>query len=139
MESKVFNASSNYNLVSENDSQMKINHSMSPLMILPPDDKTPKQNPKNQPSGLSRKVYNTSYNNEEYEDADEEDEGVIKIKINKNKQILDHLAKFTKDFSKAMEKKDGSLLYYDFNGSKSSLCSHRESRQGRSLISRQSR
>ena len=85
MESKVFNASSNYNLVSENDSQMKINHSMSPLMILPPDDKTPKQNPKNQPSGLSRKVYNTSYNNEEYEDADEEDEGVIKIKINKNK------------------------------------------------------
>ena len=52
--------------------------------------------------------------------------GQIRIKINKNKQILNHLAKFTKDIGTAIgtEKKDGmTLLFYDFNGSKSSLSS----------------
>jgi hypothetical protein len=68
----------------------------------------------------------------EYLDPDNEDEdeilnntGQIRIKINKNKQILNHLAKFTKDIGTAIGgKKDGmTLLYYDFNGSKSSLSS----------------
>lgn len=56
------------------------------------------------------------------EDDDDDYSGQIRIKINKNKQILNHLAKFTKDISSAMGQKDGlTLLFYDFNGSKSSL------------------
>lgn len=59
------------------------------------------------------------------ENEDEEPNGQIRIKINKNKSILDHLAKFTRDLSNAIEDKEGgmTLLYYDFNGSKSSLSS----------------
>ena len=60
---------------------------------------------------------------------EEESNGQIRIKINKNKSILDHLAKFTRDLSNAIEgdEQEGgkgmTLLFYDFNGSKSSLSS----------------
>lgn len=48
--------------------------------------------------------------------------GEIRIKINKNKRILNNLAKFTKDLTSALGKNEGmTLLYYDFNGTKSSL------------------
>ena len=51
-------------------------------------------------------------------------EDQIRIKINKNKQILDHLAKFTKDIHSSLKNNKGmTLLYYDFNDSKSSLSS----------------
>ena len=56
-----------------------------------------------------------------YEDQMEDQ---IRIKINKNKQILDHLAKFTKDIHSSLKNNKGmTLLYYDFNDSKSSLSS----------------
>jgi hypothetical protein len=56
------------------------------------------------------------------EDDDDDYSGQIRIKINKNKQILNHLARFTKDIGSAIGTKDGmTLLFYDFNGTKSSL------------------
>lgn len=43
----------------------------------------------------------------------------IRIKINKNKQILNDLTKFTNNIQN--NKEEMTLLYYDFNGSKSQL------------------
>jgi hypothetical protein len=62
----------------------------------------------------------------EYEMDDDEDlqPGGIRIKINKNKKILEHIQKFSKDLNPAILQKEGmTLLFYDFNGSKSSLTS----------------
>ena len=70
---------------------------------------------------------------------EEEANGQIRIKINKNKSILDHLAKFTRDLSNAIEGDDQeggkgmTLLFYDFNGSKTSLSSRRNPNQTKQL------
>jgi hypothetical protein len=45
----------------------------------------------------------------------------IKIQVNKNKRILDHLTKFSQDIDDIKDKEGMSLLFYDFNGFKSSL------------------
>jgi hypothetical protein len=58
------------------------------------------------------------------DEEDDDSKGGIRININKNKQILEHLAKFTKEINPELMKKEGmTLLFYDFNGSKSSLTS----------------
>jgi len=50
----------------------------------------------------------------------------ISIKISKNKRILEHLTKFSQNIDDIRDKEGMSLLYYDFNGFKSSM-SHRSS------------
>lgn len=45
----------------------------------------------------------------------------IKIQVNKNKRILEHLTKFSQDIDEIKDKEGMSLLFYDFNGFKSSL------------------
>ena len=48
----------------------------------------------------------------------------IRIRINKNKKILEHLTKSSQDIDEIRDKEGMSLLFYDFNGFKSSM-SHR--------------
>jgi len=56
---------------------------------------------------------------------DDLDNGMInskfRIQVNKNKKILDHLTKFSQDIDQFRDKEGMSLLFYDFNGFKSSI------------------
>lgn len=59
----------------------------------------------------------------------------FRIQVNKNKKILDHLTKFSQDLDQFRDKEGMSLLFYDFNGFKSSMSQRSNSNTGFPTVS----